>query len=121
MRDLVVQFFTWWNGQTLGTRLCVARSTVEQSSGLSFRRLGALLPRGKTGRVEILQPVPEPAEMPHLADYEQAYALLAAEDPAARAAFEQLAQTAPEDPVIALHLSRLAAGACSVELDMRPK
>ncbi len=100
----------------LGTRVCVAKSTVEQTVGIAFRPLGTLLLRGKKQDVEVYEPVQPGAGEDRLADYAHAFSLLSRGDPSARGAFEELAAGAPDDPVVAMHLRRILEGQVGTEL-----
>ena len=94
----------------------MAKSTVEQTVGIAFRPLGTLLLRGKKQDVEVYEPVQPGAGEDRLADYARAFSLLSQGDPSARGAFEGLAASAPDDPVVAMHLRRILEGQVGTEL-----
>ncbi len=107
----------------LGTRICVAASTVRDCPDLRFRPIGKLLLKGKDEPVMAYEPLAEAASAPSpapssLADYSEAFALLEAEDPAAGERFTELAARYPGDALIGLHSRRLAAGASGAAISM---
>ena len=103
----------------LGTRICIAESTVQRCPDLRFRPIGTLLLKGKAEPVKAYEPLPHAAPAPaSLPDYASAFALLEAEDSAARERFSDLAARYPSDPLIALHSRRLAEGASGPAISM---
>ncbi len=95
----------------LGTRVCVSEATLSGCTGVVTRPVGRLVLKGKSKPLMVFQPIHEGLEIPGapLVDpqYAAAYALLTQDPVAARAAFEQLAQERPTDPLVNLHLRRL--------------
>lgn len=95
----------------LGTRVCVSEATLSGCTGVVTRPVGRLVLKGKSKPLMVFQPIHEGLEIPGapLVDpqYAAAYALLNKDPVAARAAFEQLAQERPTDPLVHLHLRRL--------------
>ncbi len=104
--------------KVLGTRICVSGETVSRIRDFHGRPVGALMLRGKTDAVEVFEPLPADDESA-LEAYSGAYQCLAAGEPEAVAAFEALAETAPDDPLVVLHLGRLRAGETGTTLDLR--
>ena len=103
----------------LGTRICIAESTVERCPELQFRPIGSLLLKGKEEAVKTYEPLPQPDPAPDsLPDYSDAFALLEAEDPSAHERFTALASRFPGDPLIALHSRRLAEGASGAAISL---
>ena len=100
----------------LGTRVCVADSTVNQCRETEFRPLGTLQPRGKVEKLAVFEPTETCATREHLGVYAHAFSLLKDGNAAAVPALEQLAQIAPNDPIVALHFGRARAGELNVEL-----
>ncbi len=95
----------------LGTRICVAASTVELCPEHHFRPIAGLVLKGKTEAVEAYEPISaEVAASKRIKDYLEAYALMRAESPQALQALESLAETYPDDPVVAMHMQRLRDG-----------
>jgi adenylate cyclase len=74
--------------------------------------------RGKTDAIQVFEPLAADDESA-LEAYSGAYQSLAAGEPGAVAAFEALAEVAPDDPVVVLHLGRLKAGETGTTLDLR--
>ncbi|WP_291716425.1 CHASE2 domain-containing protein [Magnetospirillum sp. 64-120] len=88
----------------LGTRICVAASTVAGCPDFHGRPVGELVLKGKTEAILTYEPLPPDDERPaYLAAYEK----MAAGNPAA---IEDFAALAPTDPLAAFHLKRLQAG-----------
>ena len=73
--------------------------------------MGELVLKGKSEGVPAYEPVRDGDKTHCGVDaYMAAYSMLSAEDPGAEAAFRSLADAYPEDPLVAFHLGRLAAG-----------
>ena len=90
----------------LGTRLCVSEDTVRLCSDIAFRPIGRIQLRGVATPIAIFLP----DAVSGLADesrYRAAYAILEAGNPKAADAFNDLAATHPDDPLVALHGERL--------------
>jgi len=104
--------------KAIGTRICVSGETVSRIRDFHGRPVGALMLRGKTDAVEVFEPLPAD-DRSALEAYSGAYQRLAAGEPGAVEAFEALAEVAPDDPVVVLHLGRLKAGETGTTLDLR--
>lgn len=99
----------------LGTRMCISEAVLgRQPSTLAVRRVGQLVFKGKTRPLLVFQPAHDgldlAVDVQDIAEYEQAYALMAAHDPQALVAFERLAQTQGAEPLVRFHLQRLRHG-----------
>ena len=98
----------------LGTRICVARATVDavgDGHGLKFRPIGELGLKGKARLVEVF--VPADAAAPEMAWWERyadAFALLSQDHDAGREAVAALLTLYPDDPLLRFHAGRLARG-----------
>ncbi|HEV7438178.1 MAG TPA: adenylate/guanylate cyclase domain-containing protein [Methylobacterium sp.] len=102
--------------KALGTRICVARSTMEACGERGFRPIGTLSLRGKARTVDVFDPVPaSEADTDFTRRYRAAYARL---DAGEEGALDLLAlhESRPNDPVIALHARRLRAGERSTRI-----
>lgn len=96
----------------LGTRICVAASTVARVPGFIGRRAGELELAGKSEPVEAWKALPpEEAGVRWIAAYEEAYELMARGDGAALDAFRALELERPDDLIVTLHRRRLEEGA----------
>lgn len=98
--------------KTLGTLICVSQDTLDECPQARSRPAGRLVLVGRSGVVaasELLPGIGVPGE-PADAEYEAAYALLAAGDNAAQSAFECLAEKRAGDSLVELHLRRLRGG-----------
>jgi adenylate cyclase len=106
----------------LGTSICVAGSTAAQCPELRFRPVGTIILKGKTQGIEAFEPIAEGAGCAlQLAAYCAAFSQLRDGEAEARGSFARLAQQHPEDPLIALHARRSAAGELGAELVMSEK
>ena len=96
----------------LGTRMCVSAAVLGASPQVRARPVGRLVLKGKTEALEVCEPLVEERERRYapLADYQAAFAAMRDRLPGACALFEQLAAGHPDDPLVALHARRLAAG-----------
>lgn len=92
----------------IGTRICMSESLRAACPEAPARAVGRLLLQGKTVPLRVFEPLAAGAAAD--ADYEAAYALLAAGAEEAVAAFERLAAARPADALVAFHLGRLHAG-----------
>lgn len=99
----------------LGTRTCISEAVLGRAPAApAVRRVGQLVFKGKTKPLLVFQPANDgldlAVDLQAIADYEHAYALMAARDPQALAAFERLAQTQGDEPLVRFHLERLRKG-----------
>jgi len=99
----------------LGTRLCVAASTVALCPDFHGRPVGELVLKGKTEAILAYEPLAEGDERP---EYLAAYEKMAAGDPTAEEDFTVLA---PTDPLAAFHLKRLQAGETGIRVVLSEK
>lgn len=98
----------------LGTRVCVSQAIVDGCPNFEGRTVGRLVLKGRSQPLRAYEPmtVMEADKCASLADYGAAMKLMEAGDaPGALVAFERLAERQPQDPLVALHLGRLRAGA----------
>jgi adenylate cyclase len=91
-----------------GTLICVSGATLSACSGWPARPVGQVILKGKTQPIAVYQPL----DPQHPGDpaYAAAFELLRQQSPQALAAFIQLLEQRPEDPLVAMHLARLRAG-----------
>ncbi len=95
----------------LGTRICVSGATVAQCPDFIGRPVGDLMLVGKSEAIPAFEPLSaEAAALPAMTAYANAFALLDSDPPAARAAFTDLAEKYPDDPLAAFHHRRLESG-----------
>ena len=95
----------------LGTRICISEAILADCPNAVVRPVGRLVLKGKSQALAVFEPVTHDvmARAP-LDDYRAAFDALCRQDPQARALFDALARAWPEDPLVALHQRRLAAG-----------
>jgi adenylate cyclase len=95
----------------LGTRICVSEATLSGCTGVVTRPVGRLVLKGKSQALMVFQPIHDGLEIAGAPlddpQYAAAYALLTLDPAAAIAAFRQLAEERPTDPLVHLHLHRL--------------
>ncbi len=105
-----------------GTRLCIGESVVALIPDFTGRPVGTLLLKGKSQALRCYEPrSAERARSPATAGYNNAYALLEANDPKARQAFAALVGQYDEDPLTMFHLGRLLAGETGAEIELTDK
>lgn len=106
----------------LGTRIAVSGETVSRCGSFEGRRVGRLILKGKEKAIEVFEPRSggEPS-LELIAGYQAAYDLMAARDPGAKPAFEALARTWPDDPLVQLHLKRLENGETGDIIELQEK
>ena len=91
-----------------GTRICVSETVAYALPPERLRPIADVVVKGKTQPMAIFEPIdPENVGSDHVRNYRAAYALLAAEDPAALAAFEAVADADPKDGCARFHYKRL--------------
>ncbi|GJD46913.1 hypothetical protein AFCDBAGC_4798 [Methylobacterium cerastii] len=96
--------------KTLGTRICIARATVERVSTHVFRPVGTLMLKGKSVGVDVFEPATQPTGA--LANYLDAFGRMVAGDAGALQDLLSLHAADPNDPILALHARRIRAGEC---------
>jgi adenylate cyclase len=99
----------------LGTRICVAGTTVVGCEDIRFRPIGSLMLRGKTIGVPTFEPIPEQAfNDDELKAYREAYENLPSD--AAAATITALASKHQDDPLLKLHAKRIEDGKSGAEI-----
>lgn len=92
----------------LGTRICVAFSTVEQCTRLQFRPVAELLLKGKKQAVMVFEPMlVDDLQRAKPEDYKIAWETLSKDRFSAAQAFNSLHERYPDDPLLLLQLGRL--------------
>ena len=105
--------------KALGTRVCVADTTVGQCPGTSFRPVGQLLLRGKESTVAAFEPVlASVTPIDNGVEYNEAHALLEQQPAQSLDAFERLIKHYPQDPLAQLYVSRLHSGKTGTMIDL---
>jgi len=96
----------------LGTRICVSHATLSGCPDAKVRPVGRLVLKGKTEALQVFEPLTEDQQAARapLADYQAAYDAMCAGAADTLARFDALAAAYPDDPLVALHRQRLAAG-----------
>lgn len=98
--------------KTLGTRMCVSETILVGCPEAKVRPVGRLVLKGKTQALGVFEPVTENMEdtLAGLSEYKAAYDSLRSEAPDTLERFTRLAETYPNDPLVAFHFRRLQAG-----------
>ena len=105
--------------KTLGTTICVSGATRERVEGAALRPAARLLVRGNAEPVDVFTTVPAGTADAVLEAWNAAYVALATGAPEARAMLMELRAKWPDDPLVALHLKRIDAGARDTVIDLR--
>ncbi len=114
--------------KAFGTRVCVSQATAAASGalaglleGIVVRPVAEIGVKGRAARLAAFQPLalsPGQDGAAMTAPYRAAFALLEGDPAAAKVAFDALGAANPDDPLVALHRSRLARGETGRTLDV---
>jgi adenylate cyclase len=97
--------------KTIGGRICVSGETVAKAKRHRFRAIGTFVVKGRREGTEVFEPIgASDGQEDRLQRYDAAVAALQAGLPQAAELFAALHQDYPDDPCIAFHCRRLAAG-----------
>jgi adenylate cyclase len=99
--------------KALGTRICVARATIERVGSVAFLPVGTLTLKGKTQGVDVFAPADAD---PWAAEYLDAFERISNGDEAGSTALLVLAERYPDHPILALHARRIRAGERSLRM-----
>ncbi|WP_439814335.1 CHASE2 domain-containing protein [Zavarzinia sp. CC-PAN008] len=102
----------------LGTDILISGATIARAGFRAARPIGHLVVKGRREDLEVFEPF---TLGPQLDSYNAAYALMAAEDGHALAAFEAHLKQFPKDTLAKLHRDRLAAGETSAHIILEEK
>ena len=95
----------------LGTRICIAQSTVERCQGIHFKPIANLVLKGKTKGIESYLPVSESeAHSPAYQEYITLYSRLEAGESCDSRDFSDYLEKYPDDPLANFHYNRLKKG-----------
>ena len=95
----------------LGTRICIARSTVEHCAPETFRPIGSVVLKGKTRPVDVYEPINGSVDdLPWLSPYLKAFSAFAAGSSGGREQMLAYAARHPEDPIGRLMARRITEG-----------
>ena len=102
--------------------MCVSAATLAGCQGTPVRPVGQLVLKGKTQSLQVFEPMAaQTMGYAPLTEYEDAYAAMEAQSPAAPPAFSKLAQRFPQDPLVNLHAQRLQSGALGTRIVLQDK
>jgi len=108
--------------KVIGTRICVSGETVRRTRRHRFRPIGVFVVKGRHSAIDIFEPLaPERYDPVRAARYDAAFRALTASEPGAADLFAALQHDYPDDPCIAFHCSRLAAGETGALIVMSEK
>ena len=106
----------------LGTRVCMSLLTAVGCPNLSFRPVGALVLKGKTEGIEVVEPIcVVKAASQSTALYRSAYEAMARNDDNATELFQQVLDIDADDGLAAFHLRRLQSGEKGTTIKMGEK
>jgi adenylate cyclase len=106
----------------LGTRVCVASTTVELCLNQKFRPVAEVVLKGKTQAVAIFEPI-DPESMPAelLQGYTAAYEDLRTDSGSGSSQMLSLFEKYPDDRLLEFHVSRIQDGQTGVRMEMSRK
>ncbi|MGA2125360.1 MAG: adenylate/guanylate cyclase domain-containing protein [Xanthobacteraceae bacterium] len=95
----------------LGTRICIARSTVDRCGSGTFRPIGSVVLRAKAGSIDIFEPIDgSVADAPWLSSYLEAFSAYSAGSSRGREMMLAYAASRPADPIGRLLARRITDG-----------
>jgi adenylate cyclase len=105
-----------------GTRICVSGDIVKKSQRHRFRPIGAFVVKGRRGATDVFEPfAADDQDGDRLDRYETAFQALKSSLAEAAEQFAALHHDYPDDPCVAFHCQRLAAGESGVLIVMSEK
>ncbi len=105
-----------------GTRICISEATASLTSGINFRSLGAVVVKGKTRGIGVLEPLhDDDPRGPFLERWAAAFQKLEEKSPDALPLLKELQREDPDDRTVALHIERLTRGEEGAELVLTEK
>ncbi len=108
--------------KAIGTRICVSGDIVKAAKRHRCRPIGAFIVKGRRGATEVFEPIDPERYQPEWIDrYDAAYRALAAAENNAWSLIEGLHREDSDDPCVAFHIRRLAAGETGVLTEMHEK
>lgn len=108
--------------KAIGTRIAVSGDIAAKATGHRFRRVGSFVVKGRSGATEVLTPIdPEDFRPEWERRYETAFCAAEAGRPEAADLFAALYRENPDDPCVAFHHRRLAAGETGTSIHMDEK
>jgi class 3 adenylate cyclase len=108
--------------KAIGTRICVSGDIEKTITRYRCRPIGAFIVKGRHGATEVFEPInPENYTPEWIGRYDAAYRALAAAEPEAWSLIERLHDENADDPCVAFHIRRLAAGESGILTEMHEK
>ena len=105
-----------------GTRICISEATAALTTGINFRPLGAVVVKGKTKGIAVLEPLhDDDPRGPFLEHWATAFQKLEEKSPDALAYLKDVQREDPDDRTVALHIERLQRGEQGAELVLTEK
>ena len=105
----------------LGTSIAVGSEVTARCHAHRFLPVAEVVLKGKQVAIPVFRPLPADVDEAFITAYQEAYALLVAENPAAATRMAEIAERWPEDPLAPLHLERLNRGETGVVMVMTDK
>jgi adenylate cyclase len=108
--------------KAIGTRICVSGDIARKVTRYRCRPVGAFIVKGRHGATEVYEPInPDRYSPEWVARYAAAYHALETDDPGAAELLSALHCDDADDPCVAFHIRRLAAGETGVLTEMHEK
>ncbi|MGH7092161.1 MAG: adenylate/guanylate cyclase domain-containing protein, partial [Stellaceae bacterium] len=108
--------------KAIGTRIAASGDIAAKATGHRFRPVGSFVVKGRTGATEVLTPInPTNSHPERETRYEAAFRAASTGCAEAAVLFAALYRENPDDPCIAFHHRRLAAGETGTAIHMDEK
>ena len=108
--------------KAIGTRICVSGEIARTVTKYQCRPIGAFIVKGRHGATEVFEPIdPDRYSTGWVERYQAAYHALEVDDPQAPLLMTRLHDDNGDDPCVAFHIERLAAGETGVLTEMHEK
>lgn len=105
-----------------GTHICISGSAAENCENIDMRPVGEIVLKGKTDGTPVFEPMyPQHSNFNYLDEYKAAYTLMKEKSDTASERFEELAERAPADTLVKLHLNRLKNGQTGPRIELDEK
>jgi class 3 adenylate cyclase len=104
-----------------GTRICCTSDVVDLCPNISFRQIGDIVLKGKTSASALYNPIADTDDPNLIRKYSEAYNMLAKESEGAKVAFDDIAVSFPNDPIVQFHIGRIRKNIISTRVVMDDK
>jgi class 3 adenylate cyclase len=104
-----------------GTRICCTSDVVDLCPNINFRQIGDIVLKGKTSASALYNPIADTDDPNLIKKYAEAYNMLAKESEGAKLAFDDIAVSFPNDPIVQFHIGRIRKNIISTRVVMDDK